>query len=213
MYSGDPNFLASTSPVLTQTVNPATATVVASSVNPSVSGESLSYTAAVTVVSPAAGNPTGTVAFFDGTAIAGCGAQPLVAGTASCNVNYAGVGTHGITTVYSGDANFISSTSPILTQTINQGATTTVVISSVDPSVTGQSVTYTAIVTAVAPASGSPWARRPSWTVPSLSVAASCSRWSVGSRHAAWPTPGSVRMRSPRSTAVIPTSRPRRRNS
>ena len=157
VYSGDPDFLSSTSPILAQTINQgATATVVASSVNPSVSGESVSYTAAVTVVSPAAGNPTGTVAFFDGTAIAGCGAQPLVAGTASCNMNYAGVGTHGITTVYSADANFISSTSPILTQTINQGATATVVVSSVDPSVAGQGVSYTATVSAVAPASGTP---------------------------------------------------------
>jgi hypothetical protein len=158
IYSGDPNFTASTSPVLTETVNPGpTSTVVTSSANPSVSGESLSYTAAVTIVAPAAGNPTGTVAFFDGAStIAGCGAQPLVAGTASCNVTYAGVGTHAITTVYSGDANFISSTSPILTQTINQGATATVVVSSADPSVAGQGVSYTAAVTAVAPANGTP---------------------------------------------------------
>jgi large repetitive protein len=157
IYSGDANFTASTSPVLTQTVNPGpTSTAVTSSVDPSVSGESLSYTAAVTAVAPAAGNPTGTIAFFDGPAIAGCGAQPLVAGTASCNVNYAGVGTHGITAVYSGDANFISSTSPILTQTINQGATATVVVSSTDPSVAGQGVSYTATVSAVTPASGTP---------------------------------------------------------
>ena len=158
IYNGDPNFTASTSPILTQTVNPgATSTVVTSSVNPSVSGEAVSYTATVTAVAPAAGTPTGTVAFLDGAStIAGCAAQPLVAGTASCTATYAGVGSHGITTVYSGDPNFISSTSPILTQTVNPGATSTLLSSSSDPTVTGQNVTYTAAVAALAPASGMP---------------------------------------------------------
>jgi len=128
VYGGDANFMGSTSPILTQTINQgATATAVISSVDPSVSGESVSYTSVVNAVVPASGTPTGSVAFLDGAStIPGCGAQVLVAGTASCNVTYAGVGTHGITTVYSGDANFISSTSPIFTQTTNQGATAAV---------------------------------------------------------------------------------------
>jgi len=158
IYSGDPNFTASTSPALTQTVNPGpTSTVVASSADPSVSGESLSYTAAVSAVAPAAGAPTGTVAFLDGAStVAGCGAQPLVAGTASCNVTYAGVGSHAITALYGGDANFTGSTSSAFTQTINQGATAEVVVSSANPSVAGQGVSYTAAVSVVAPASGTP---------------------------------------------------------
>jgi hypothetical protein len=161
VYSGDPNFLSSTSPMLTQTINQgATATVVVSSVDPSLSGESVSYTAAVTAVVPAAGTPTGRVAFLDGAStIPGCGAQALVAGMAWCNVTYAGVGTPGITAVYSGDANFISSTSPILTQTINQGATAAVIASSANSSVAGEDVSYSATVSAVAPASGTPTGR------------------------------------------------------
>jgi hypothetical protein len=158
VYSGDPNFTASTSPVLTQTVNPgATSTVVTSSVNPSVSGESVSYTAAVSAVTPASGTPTGTAEFLDGAAaITGCGAQPLVGGVASCDVVYAGVGNHAITVIYSGDPNFIGSTSSVVTQTVNPAATSTSLASSVNPSVTGQTVTITATVSVNTPGSGMP---------------------------------------------------------
>jgi len=71
-------------------------------------------------------------------------------------VTYAGVGTHAIAAVYSGDPNFTASSSPLLTQTVNPGATSTVVTSSVNPSVSGESVSYTATVAAVTPASGTP---------------------------------------------------------
>jgi hypothetical protein len=158
VYSGDADFSNSTSVALTQTINQgATATVTTSSVNPSLSGEGLSYVVTVTAVAPAAGTPTGSVAFFDGAStVAGCGAQPLVAGTASCTVTYPGIGTHAIIAAYSGDPNFTASTSPDLTQTVNPGATSTVVASSADPSVSGESVSYTATVSAIAPASGTP---------------------------------------------------------
>jgi hypothetical protein len=157
VYSGDATYSTSTSPVLTQTVSKgATATTVASSVNPSVSGQSVTYTATVTATAPASGVRTGTVDFQDGgVTIAGCGARPVAAaGTATCTITYPGPGSHNITAVYSGDANFTTSTSATLTQTVNKGATTTTVASSVNPSVSGQSVTYTATVTATAPASG-----------------------------------------------------------
>jgi Bacterial Ig-like domain (group 3) len=158
VYSGDTRFLTSTSAALTQVVNRgATSSVVTSSVNPSVSGQGLTYTAAVTASAPASGTPTGTAAFNDaGLTIAGCGAQPLVAGIASCSVGYAAVGTHTITATYSGDADFLSSTAPVLTQSVNPAATTTALTSSVNPSVSGQGLTYTAAVTTSAPASGTP---------------------------------------------------------
>ena len=158
VYNGDANFTSSTSPMFTQTVNQgATSSMVTSSDDPSVSGESVSYTATVTAVAPAAGTPTGTFAFFDGvSAIAGCGAQPLLAGVASCDVAYAGVGTHSITVIYSGDANFTGSMSPSFTQTINPAATSMALASSVNPSVTGQVVAITATVNVTAPGSGTP---------------------------------------------------------
>ena len=159
VYSGDANFNTSTSPNLIQTVNLAnTTTVVASSANPSVVGQNITYTATVSATAPASGTRTGTVDFRDaGVTIAGCGAQAVsVAGTATCAVTYAGPGSHTISGVYSGDANFNTSTSANLIETVNKGNTTTVVTSTVNPSVTGQSVTYTATVTVTAPASGTP---------------------------------------------------------
>ena len=159
VYSGDANFNTSTSANLIETVNKGnTTTVVTSTVNPSVTGESVTYTATVTLTAPASGTPTGTVDFRDAAVtIAGCGAQPVsVAGMATCTVSYAGPGSHTISGVYSGDANFNTSTSANLTQTVNKGSTTTGLTSSVNPSVSGESVTYTATVTVTAPASGTP---------------------------------------------------------
>ena len=158
LYSGDGDFTGSTSAALTQTISPgSTATLVVSSLNPSVSGESLSYTATSTPLAPASGTATGTVTFMDGASpIAGCAAQPLIAGTASCTVSYPGAGTHAITAVYSGDANFNASTSPLLTQTVNQGATSTALVSSANPSASGEGITFTASVTTITPASGTP---------------------------------------------------------
>ena len=60
------------------------------------------------------------------------------------------VGSHTITADYSGDTNFSTSTgddsaSP---QVVNQASTTTTVASDPNPSVTGQTVTFTATVDA-----------------------------------------------------------------
>ena len=61
-----------------------------------------------------------------------------------------------ITAVYSGDANFTTSKSPALSQTVNQDATTTGLTSSDNPSVYGQAATFTATVAATSPGVGSP---------------------------------------------------------
>ena len=67
------------------------------------------------------------------------------------------VGTHSITAVYSGDDSYTGSTnSPALTQTVTAAATTTTLFSSANPAVFGQSVTFTATVTAIAPTPGTP---------------------------------------------------------
>jgi hypothetical protein len=67
VYGGDFQYNTSTSTNLTQTVNKAnTTTGVASSQNPSVFGQSVSFTATVAAVAPGAGTPTGSVIFKDG---------------------------------------------------------------------------------------------------------------------------------------------------
>lgn len=154
-YSGDAAFGASTSAALTQTVNQApTATRVASSANPSVSGQAVTFTATVTREAPGAGTPTGTVIFSaDGSPI---GTAPLDAtGTATISTSSLTVGNHDITANYSGDGNFGTS-SGSLTQTVNQAATTTALASSANPSAPGQDVTFTATVTADPPGAGTP---------------------------------------------------------
>src|SRR5439155_7590842 len=156
VYGGDSNYNTSTSTALSQTVNKAnTTTAVTSSPNPSVFGQSVTFTATVSAVAPGAGSPTGTVTFKDGATTLGTGT--LSGGQATFSASSLSAGGHAtITAVYGGDANFNTSTSPNFTQTVNKADTTTTVNSSAAPSVFGQSVTFTATVTAVAPGAGTP---------------------------------------------------------
>ena len=124
VYSGDVNFTTSTSAGFALVVAPdATTTSLSSSVNPSLAGEPVTYTATVAPVATRAATPTGSVAFEDsGTAIAGCGAVALSSGIATCNTIYTLNATHTITAIYTGSADYVGSTSPALTQTVGSGA-------------------------------------------------------------------------------------------
>ncbi len=158
-YSGDGNYLSSTSSTLTQTILSAgqgtgqavskkatSMTTLSSSSDPSTVGEVVIYTA---LVGPA--DATGTVEFKQsGVAIVGCSAQPVSSGTATCTVPNLAAGGYWVTAVYSGDSSYGSSTSPGLTQTVKKKITTTMVSSSVDPSTVGEAVTLTAKVSATA---------------------------------------------------------------
>src|SRR5207249_1418024 len=77
-------------------------------------------------------------------------------GVATFTTSAFAVGPHAITVVYGGDANFSTSTSAALTQTINQANSTTAATSSLNPAGLGQTVTFTATVNAAAPGSGTP---------------------------------------------------------
>ena len=121
----------------------ATTTTISSSVNPSAFGQSVSLTA---VVSSGAGTPTGNVTFYDGGA--SLGTVALSSGRAVLASSALSIGTHTLTAVYAGSANFQGSTSLALSQTVNRAATTTTLGSSPNPSVLSQAVTLTATVTA-----------------------------------------------------------------
>ena len=112
------------------------------SANPSVYGQSVTFTATVRRGGPGSGKPTGTVTFYDGTTT--LGTAKLSGGAGKLTIKTLAIGTHSITAVYGGDGNFTTSTSTALNQTVNQDATTTTISSSVDPSVYGQAVTFTA---------------------------------------------------------------------
>src|SRR5205807_1527965 len=76
------------------------------------------------------------------------GTHTLIRGTSTLTTSALDAGTHSITAIYGGDANFTGSTSPILTQTINQTASSSAVVtSSNNPSIIGTAVTFTASVT------------------------------------------------------------------
>ena len=60
------------------------------------------------------------------------------------------VGMHSLTASYSGDGLDMPSNSPVLNQTVNIGAATTTLVSSLNPSMFGQSVTLTATVSSTA---------------------------------------------------------------
>jgi hypothetical protein len=144
-YSGDNYFLASTSAALGQTVNQApTTTAVTSSANPSSYGQALTFTASV--ATSFGGSPTGTVTFFDGgTQI---GSASVSGGFARFTTGATGLnaGAHSIVASYGGDANFTGSSSTTWAQTVNGAGTSTTLVSSPNPSVFGQSATFTATV-------------------------------------------------------------------
>ena len=155
VYSGDNNFTTSSSETLLQTVQPdATTAVLTSSADALVFGQPVTFTATVKADPPSTGTPSGLVTFKNGSAI--LGTVKLSKGKADFKTSSLSVGAHAITAIYSGDGNFITSTSTALDQTVNQDGTTTLVGSSLNPSVLGQPVTFTVTVQAKSPGSGTP---------------------------------------------------------
>ncbi|MGB7862696.1 MAG: Ig-like domain-containing protein [Candidatus Sulfotelmatobacter sp.] len=146
-YSGDSNNAGSTSSTLSQAIIAATTTTLVSSLNPSVVGQAVTFTA--TVSSSAGTPPNGEiVTFYNGSAA--LGVEPLSGGTASLTTSSLAAGIYTITATYPGDANFAASTSPGLRQVVNsttKSGTATTLVSSLNPSIYGQSVTWTATVT------------------------------------------------------------------
>lgn len=143
-YSGDSNVAGSSSPVLFQVVTKAsTTTAVASSLNPAFVGQTITFTA--TVTSQHQGMVSGTVDFKSGTLSLGSAA--LVNGQASIDASFSASGSHSVTAKYLGDVNNTGSTSPALKQIVNKYPSSTAVVSSLNPSTVGQTVTFTATVT------------------------------------------------------------------
>lgn len=122
----------------------ATATTLKSSPNPSAVNQSVLFTASITT--QYGGSPTGTVTFKEGTTTLGQGT--VNNGQATLSYSFTSPDTDKIVASYSGDSNFLPSTSPPLWQHVTQAATITAVTSSSNPSQLGQSVKFTATVTA-----------------------------------------------------------------
>lgn len=144
-YSGDSNYLSANSSKLSQVVDKATpgsggvaAVTVASSLNPSVFGKSVTLTATVP------SNATGTVTFMDGTNALGTGT--ISSGTATFTTSALGGGTHSITAVYGGDSNYASATSAAISQVVNVQPVTVNLASSANPGFAQEPISFTATV-------------------------------------------------------------------
>ena len=75
------------------------------------------------------------------------GLVPLVGGVATITKDKVRVGTHAITAEYLADDVSEKSISPVLEEVVTPAATTSTIVSSVNPSSSGQTVIFTATVT------------------------------------------------------------------
>ncbi len=149
VYGGDANSLTSTSAAVSETVQPvATATTIATSANPGIAGAPLQLTATVTQTGTTGngGAFSGTATFMDGTTVLGTVAVSA-AGIATLNTATLSVGSHTISASYGGNANYGSSSSTTIAETILSATTSTTLTSSLTPSIAGMPVTLTATVT------------------------------------------------------------------
>ncbi|MBS1800976.1 MAG: Ig-like domain repeat protein [Acidobacteria bacterium] len=145
-YSGDATHAPATSNAVTVVVKQdATATTMASSVNPIAAGGNVLYTAQV---QGEHGPVAGKVGFFDGAVSMGSVAVDG-SGRAALPVLMVAPGTHAITAVYAGDANSVSSTSAELDEDVTAAlsASMTMLNASTDPVAANESITFTAHVT------------------------------------------------------------------
>ena len=149
-YGGDASYNAKASAATSLTVSiekvtPAVA--LASSLNPSVTGQAISLTVSVTGSN---GTATGSVTFRDGTTpITGCAPVALASGSASCTTSALATGTHSIAADYAGDVEYNAATSNTVTQTVNapsKAAASIAVTSTANPSTVNQAVTLQAAV-------------------------------------------------------------------
>jgi sugar lactone lactonase YvrE len=146
VYTGNSSYTTSTSNVVQQVVVQATTTTaLVSSLNPATVGQPVTFLATVTTGSAVA--PTGTVNFMDGSVSLGS-VTVAANGTASLTTSTLAFGPHSITAVYSGDANHATSTSSVLVEHIVE-PTTVMLTSSLNPSVSGNNVVFTATIIGV----------------------------------------------------------------
>ncbi len=152
VYNGDTKFLTSTSPVLSQNIQPAsTALTLVSGPNPSSPAQPVVFTATLSVLPPGAGAPSGVVTFTDNFqgVVTTLGTGPLANGVATLTTSTLLPGTHLVTASYGSNTNFVGSQSPTVSQVVNPPAahpTTTDLTASSNPSVFGQTVIFTANV-------------------------------------------------------------------
>jgi hypothetical protein len=135
--------------VLTIVPRPTAAILVAGGPSPSIYGQPVRFTMEV---SSGAGFPSGTVTLLRGDVPIATG--QLVNGQATVDVSSLNAGTHPLSVWYPGAGGFAPSSSPMIAHSVGRAGTTTLLTSSVNPSRSGQAITFTATVNTVAPGAG-----------------------------------------------------------
>ncbi len=164
-FSGDSNYSTSnnysSSPNLADEVfvsQNGTAVTLAPSAKSVTAGQSITFTATVAAfgASAGAGMPTGYVAFYSGKTLLGTAPLPKDgSGQVSFTTSTLPAGKVAVTAVYSGDVNFHSSKS-VVTETIAKSSTKVTMKSAINAAVSGQMVSFTAVVAANLPGSLTP---------------------------------------------------------
>src|SRR5262249_10488899 len=109
--------------------------------------QSVTFTATVSAGTGFSGTPTGTVTFTIDNVPQGSPVPLNGANQATLTISTLTGGSHTISATYNGDPAFAASTSAPLNQVVTPAATTTTIISSLNPSIVGNPVTFTATVT------------------------------------------------------------------
>jgi hypothetical protein len=123
----------------------ATFTALVSSLNPSIYGQKVTWTATVTPSGTA--TPTGKVGFTWGSGSSLGAATLNASGVATLTRSNLNADPYPLVAVYSGDTNNLASSSLILNQEVTQTTSTATLSSSSNPSTLGQTVTFTAKIT------------------------------------------------------------------
>jgi hypothetical protein len=145
-YPGDTIFNNSLSEMIPLTATQVTTatTLVLSTADTIAVGTSVTLTANVTPHAEGSLTATGTVSFHDG--VTELGSAQILTGHASITVSNFALGTHTLTAVYVGDTHFAPSTSIQVHLTVNPAPIAVALVSSLNPSDPGQTVTFTATV-------------------------------------------------------------------
>jgi subtilase family serine protease len=145
VYGGDANFAASQSATVSQTVNNAaatTTTITSHTPDPSAPSQTVAFNVTVSGAIPDGETVTLKDA-SNGNTVVGTGTLASAAATITVAAGALSVGTHNIFAVYGGDANFASSQSANVTQTVVVNSTTTTITSnSPNPATTTQAIVF-----------------------------------------------------------------------
>lgn len=97
--------------------------------NPANVGQSVTFTATIAYSIAGLGTPTGSVSFYNGTALLGTGTLNSGVASYTYSSGFSAVGTYTIYANYSGDTNYNPNSAPALTETVSNGTNPVITLS------------------------------------------------------------------------------------